>query len=143
MIQNGLFEILATTPSVNKLVAPSPNAASGTGVYFSLAAKGALRPFIVMTIVASAPADKTLDGSTQLIRCRLQFDAYADDQLTARAVIKAVRELLQDFNGPLPDGTILTMIDVNDDWDGPYEVGGKGYIYRSILDLNGFYQESS
>jgi hypothetical protein len=143
MILNGLFEILTTTPGVASILAPSPNSPAGTGVYFSLAAKGTLRPYLVITVVSSAPADKTFEGSTALVAARFQFDSYADDQLTARALIKAVRELLEDFAGPLPEGTMLTMINVNDDLDGPYEQGGKGYLYRCILDMSGFYQEAN
>jgi len=143
MILNGLYELLVTAPSMSGLLAPSPNAGAGTGVYFAAAAKGALRPFLVITVVSSAPADQTFDGSTGLVAARFQFDSYADDQLTARALSKATRKLLEDFEGPLPEGTLLTMVGVNDDHDGPYETGGQGYLYRAILDMSGFYQEAN
>lgn len=143
MILNGLFELLTTSASVSSLIGASPNAKPGTAVYFTMAAKGSPRPYVVISIVNVPPAEKSMDGSTALTDARIQFDSYADDQLSARALSKAIKLLLEDFIGPLPDGTMITFTSVNVDSDGPYQVGGAGYLFRSILDLSCFYTEAS
>ena len=97
-------------------------------------------------IISAPPAATSLDGTSALIEGRLQFDSYAHDQLTARRVSRAIRNLLappggENFSGPLSDGTLIDITEINNEFDSPYEVGGVGYLNRSILDASGFYTE--
>ncbi|HEY3972320.1 MAG TPA: DUF3168 domain-containing protein [Candidatus Sulfotelmatobacter sp.] len=140
-VKNGLFMLLSTTPSVASLIAPAPNSAPGTGIYFSLAVKQAARPYVVLHLITSSPAEKSLDGSSSLTRGRFQFDSYADDATTARQLSQAIRAFLQDFSGALPDETVVTFTHVHSDQDDAFEQGGIGYLYRSMLDIEGFYTE--
>src|SRR5579862_5218470 len=140
-VKNGLFALLSTTSSVSSLIAAAPNSSAGTAIYFSLAAKQSARPYIVIHLVNGTPAEKSLDGSSALIRGRFQFDSYADDPTVARQVSQAIRDLLKDFSGPLPDETMITFTAVHADMDDAFEQGGMGYLYRSMLDIEGFYTE--
>lgn len=140
-VKNGLYALLSTTSSVSSLIAAAPNSPAGTGIYFSLAPKLAQRPYIVIHLVNGPPAAKTLSGSSSLIKGRFQFDSYADDPTIARQVSQAIRTLLQDYSGPLPDQTMITFTAVHADMDDAFEQGGAGYLYRSMLDLEGFYTE--
>lgn len=141
MILNGLYQVLSQSGATSSLIAACPGGKPGTAIYFTLAAKGSARPFVVISIIDAPPAEQSMDGSSALIESRIQFDSYADDQLTARALSKAIRLLLEDFDATLPDGTTAAFTGVNIDTDGPYEVGGAGYLFRNILDLSAFYQE--
>ncbi len=103
-------------------------------------------PYIVVHLINVPPADASLDGVvTNLIDGEFQFDSYADDAsngaLTARQLNRAVRELLQDFDGTLSDGTVIRFYDVSADFDDNYEVGGTSFLFRSVLRLKAFYTE--
>jgi hypothetical protein len=136
-VLGGLFAQLEATPSVTSLLSNS------AAIYFSLAQKGAVAPFLVLHLVDGPPAGSTLDGVSNMIEGIFQFDSYANDQLTARKLSQAVRDALKNFLGdPLEDGTVIQFVDVLTDMDDPYEVGGEGYIFRSVLRLQAFYNES-
>lgn len=144
MILTGLYEQLLASPAVTAILAPTPSTnPQATGVYFSLAAKLAPRPYIVIHIVHAPPAAGTLDLTTALIDARLQFDSYADDAITARKLSRAVRDLFKDFSGALPDGTTISFTELNTDMDDQFEVGGEGYLYRSLIDMSAFYTEAA
>lgn len=138
MISNGLYELLTTTTPLSSLLAAPAN----NSVFFSLAQKQATRPYVVLHVVNAVPAEKTQDGSSALIDGELQFDSYADSQLMARRLSQTIRDLLVDFTGPLPDGTILQFAEVIADFDDPYELGGGGYVFRSVLRLKALYTDS-
>lgn len=130
--------MLTTAPSVIAVLATPAT----DSVFFSLARKQAGRPFVVMHVINAPPAETSLDGSSQLIEGEFQFDSYADDQLTARKVSRAVRDVLKDYHGPLSDGTLMQFTQILLDADDPYEVGGVGYVFRSVLRMKGFYTEA-
>jgi hypothetical protein len=144
MIDSGLYVMLTTAPSLVALLVANQNVPPATErVFFSLAKKQAARPYIVLHILNAPPAETSLDGSSQLIGGEFQFDSYADDQLTARKVSRAVRDVLKDYSGPLSDGTIIQFTQIVMDFDDPYEEGGVGYMFRSVLRMKGFYTEGS
>jgi len=136
MILSGLYNLLLADPGVSAIIAAK-------GVYFTLAAEQAARPFVVIHIVSAPPAETSLDGVSELISGRFQFDCYADDQLSARKLSRAVRDLLKNYSGGLSDGTAIQFTAVNLDMDDPYEVGGQGFVFRSLLDLSAFYTEGA
>jgi hypothetical protein len=136
---NGLYALLAATPSITSLL----NSANPPSIYLSLAQKGTPAPFLVIHLVDGPPAGATLDGVSSMIEGVFQFDSYANDQLTARKLSQAVRDELKNFQGnPLSDGTVIQFVDVLTDMDDPYEIGGQGYVFRSVLRLQAFYNES-
>jgi hypothetical protein len=148
MIQAGLYRALTTAPTIQALM---PKDSSGQSlakecVHFVRAPKLPRMPYVVVHLINVPPADASLDGVvTNLIDGEFQFDSVADDAnngaLTARQLNRAVRELLQDFDGTLSDGTVIRFYDVSADFDDNYEVGGTSYIFRSVLRLKAFYTE--
>src|SRR5579871_3237643 len=140
---------LALTPAIAALLAPKgvtrPPAGSpgDTGIFISLALKQALRPFLVLHLVSAPPAEASLDGIAALVDGEIQIDAYGDDPVSARQLSRAVKSAFANFGGALPDGTIIQFVNVTMDADEPYEQGGGGYIYRSLLRLQAFYTEGS
>jgi hypothetical protein len=135
-ILSGIYEALVAAPSVASLLG------SSTAVYFSVAQKGALPPYVVLHVVDGLPAEASLDGVSELIDGEIQFDSYGSDQLAARKLSRAVRDLLKNFGGALPDGTTIQFVDVTMDMDDPFEIGGQGYVDRSVLRLKAFYTEA-
>lgn len=138
-VSEGLYVLLTqATAAVQALLA----APATDSLYFSLAAKQAPRPYVVLHIVDAPPAAATLDGSSALIDGEFQFDSCADDQPTARQLSQAVRDALKELSGTLSDGTTIQFYEVSQDFDAGYDLGGDGYIYRSVLRLRAFYTET-
>ena len=140
MIFNGLYAKLINEPTVAALLSTPPSAA----VHYSLAPKDGAgqRPYVVIHVLNAPPAEATLDGSSDLVEGELQFDCYADDQISARKLSRAVRDVLKNYQDSLPDNTVISSCEVTMDLDDPYEVGGGGYLFRSLFRLRAFYTEA-
>ena len=140
-VLSGLYNFLTQNSAaavVQALLTPAPQ----NQVHFSLAPKQPVRPFLVIHLLDGPPAEATLTGSSALIDAEFQFDSYADDQLTARALSQAVRDALKNLEGSLPDGTVVNFYQVVVDLDERYELGGSvGYIFRSLVRIRAFYTE--
>ena len=143
MLLPGLYSELGTAQAVTSLLGAPPTLAK-TNIFINVAVKQANRPFLVMNLVAAPPAEASLDGISGLIAGEIQFDSYADTPQQARQLSRAVRDfLMTTFNaGALPDNTSIQFVDVTMDHDEPYEEGGSGYLYRSLLRLKAFYTEA-
>lgn len=141
-IFSGLYGLLAGTPAVASLLGRvAANSQDGPPIYNGQADKQPPVPFLVVHIVNAPPAGQTLDGISDLIDGELQFDSYASDSAMSRKLSRAVRDALKNFGGTLNDGTTIQFVEVVADIDGGYEVGGEGYLNRTILRLKAFYNE--
>ncbi len=136
MILSGLFNLLTNDPGVSALIVED-------GVHFTLLSKAVpLIPAIVIQRIHSQ-GPSTLDGQADLEDALFEFDAYANDQLTANRVRDALEALLQDFDGTLNEGTELHVYQTISR-DLKYEAGGTtGWIFRSALDVHCFFKEPS
>jgi hypothetical protein len=145
MIQEGLYAKVTQAPSVQALLPTDPANGGASlayqAVHFGRAPQQPARPFIVVHLVNAPPAEASLDGVSELIDGDIQFDSYADDALTARQVSRAVRDLFKNFAGSLSDGTFIQFVDVTADFDDTYQVGGVGYLFRSVIRLKALYTE--
>lgn len=142
MLLPGIYQLLTSPPAAavqQKLATP----ATGS-IFIDLATKQPGRPFLIMTIVSAPPAEASLDGISSLAEAEIQFDSYADTPQASRSLSNAVRDYLaKTFNGgALPEGTTIQFVDVTVDHSEPYELGGVGYIYRTLLRLKAFYTEA-
>jgi hypothetical protein len=147
-VSGGIFNYLTQSPAaaavaVQNLLAklPAQGATPQYSFYFSLAQKEAPRPFVVMHVLDAPPAEHSGDGPSSLIDGEFQFDSYGDDQVAARKLSQAVRDALKQLQTALNDGTTIQFYKVSMDVDDPYELGGGGYVYRSVLRLRAFYTE--
>ena len=126
MIEHGLLQLVAQDSGVSALV--------GAKVYWILAPKGAVVPYVVLSrVVTKNFYDMT--GATGLQEGLFQIDCYATDFYASRAISKAVRDLLKSYRGTLPemDNTRLQAAFIDKDWDLPYQEGSKGFVYRAML----------
>ena len=139
MIYSGLYTQLLNTAAVSALLGATPKAA----VFYGAAPKEPPQRFVVVNVLDAPPAAATLDGSSALIDGELQFDSYAEDQMHARQLSRAVKGAFLDYRGPLSDGTTISFTEVSADRDAGYEVGAEGYIFRSLLRMKAMYTEAA
>jgi hypothetical protein len=134
MIEQGLYQLITADSSITSL-------ATG-GVYWILAPKGAIVPYIVLNRVATTDTH-TVDGAIGLRGALFQVDCYATTYYAARAISVAVRSLIGSYTGNLPDtdSTDVDGIFTEKDWDMPYEEGAKGFVFRALLEFRVWYYE--
>src|SRR5580704_16210167 len=99
-IEQGLFQLITTAPNVQALIPADPNGT--TQVYWILAQKGAILPYLVLSRVATGDT-YTMDGPTGFRDGLFQVDCYATSYYKARTISLAVRQALEAFTGNLPD----------------------------------------
>lgn len=138
----GIAKQLTAAAAVTSILAPDPAGYNNFAVYFSLAKKQAPIPYLVIHALDLPPAEQTMDGASSLSDGEFQFDSYANDQPTARKLSQAVRDALKNFAGALSDATTIQFYEVSIDTDDPYEIGGVGYVFRSVLRLRAFFTEA-
>lgn len=89
-------------------------------------------------VISSIP-DRTLDGPTSMVTARVQIDTWAQAYGDAKALAKAVKDILDAYTGTLPDGT-----HVDDAWRD--NTGTDGFdpdsrLYRVQADYKLIYTE--
>lgn len=142
MLLPGLYGLLSQISAVTSLLGKPPaNSQDGPPIFFAAAPKQPLTPFLVLHKINTPPAGETLDGVSDLIDGELQVDSYANDQITAQRLARAVRDALKNYGGALPDGTTIQFTSVTAELDDSYEVGGQGYLFRSLVRLKAMYTE--
>jgi hypothetical protein len=138
-VAKGLFTLLAGTAAVSGKLGDSTGENS---LFQSAANKGAQAPYVVLHLVDVPPAAHSQDGPSGLQNGEIQFDSYAADAPTARALSQSVRDTLKNFSGALSEGTQIEFYEVTMDSDEGYEQGGSGYVFKSLLRLRAFFTES-
>jgi hypothetical protein len=142
-----LYAQLAAQTPIQQLIGPGAyNGAPANAVsafFFGAASKQPPARFIVINVLNAPPAATTLSQTTALIDGEFQFDSYAESQLVARQISETIRGLLIDLVGTsLPNGVTITFTENTVDRDLGYEIGGESYVFRSLLRLRAFYNES-
>jgi len=105
MLDEGLNQLLAASAAVVAVVGASRKDKT-TGVFGGQAPAQTPQPFIVIEQIAGDPI-MTLDGPDPARTARFKFSCHSDSRLAAKRLMKAVRGVLENFTGILPDGTQL------------------------------------
>lgn len=136
MFVKGLYMLLAQDAGVSAI--------AGSGIYFILQPKGTSVPSVVLSCVSTGDL-YSMAGNTGLRDGLWQIDCYASDYYSSNALMLAVRDLLENYTGNLPDADATEIISsiVEKSWDMPYEPGGKGFIFRSLLEVRFRYYDTS
>jgi len=136
LFEKGIYELISQDSGVNALV--------NGRVYWILQTKGTSVPSIVLSIVATGDT-YSLNGASGLRDALIQVDAYASNYYDARATSRAVRLLLENYSGNMPDADATQVIGcvVEKDWDMPFETGAKGFVYRALLEVRMHYYDTS
>ena len=116
----------------------------GNRIYYILQPKGTIVPSLVLSCVSTRDL-YSMSGITGLREGQWQIDCYASDYYSASGLQLAVKSLLENYVGNLPDtdSTAVAATFIDKCWDMPYEEGGKGFIYRSLLDVRFHYYDTS
>lgn len=136
MIEQGLLQLITGNSNVSALV--------GAKVYWILAPKGSVVPYIVLSRVSTSDV-YTYQGATGFRNALFQASCYATDYYTSRAVALTVRMLLENYLGNLPDvnATAVAATLIEKDFDMQYEEGAKGFVYCGILQFRVWYYDSA
>ena len=139
MIENGLYQQIVTNSAIKTAVGVDANGT--TSAYWILAPQGAKIPFLILSRVATT--DNYGYGGTVGVRNSLfQVVCYASTYLASRQIASVVRQALQNFTGPLPDGTVVQSLFIEKDFDMSYEEGGKGFVYGAYIQFRVFSEEN-
>lgn len=135
-VEKGLLQLIKSDSGVT---------ASGvTGVYWILAPKQNVLPFIVLDRVATS--DTIAMSGDQAFRGTLfQVSCFAGDYYGSRAVALAVRSLLKNYRGNLPDtdATAVNAVFQTKDWDLSYEEGSVGFVYHAMQEFRFWYYDNA
>lgn len=134
MFVKGLYMLLAADPGVSAIV--------GNRIYYILQPKGTIVPSLVLSCVSTSDL-YSYTGITGLREGAWQIDCYASDYYSASGLQLAVKSVLENYVGDLPDtdATPVAATFIDKCWDMPYEEGGKGFIYRSLLNVRFHYYD--
>ena len=97
MLEQGLNQLLSADPGVSALV--------GQCVYPVIIPENATYPCVSYQVI-SATAEYTLGSAVEVTK-RVQFDAWSQAYADTKFVQTALHNLLDGFNGSLPDGTVV------------------------------------
>jgi hypothetical protein len=144
-VEKGLFQLIQSDTNVATIVTTT----NGTGVYWILMPKGAAVPCVILSRVATDDT-YSMAGSMKFRGALFQVDCYAASFYQSTALADIVRHLLESFKGALPDGTvspfvsgtIVQGVQVTKNWSMPYEEGGKGFVYRELVEVRVWYQDN-
>lgn len=137
-IEQGLTQLIITNPDVQSAVGVDKN--GNARAYWVLAPQGTAIPFLVLSRVATTDT-YAMAGTTGLRDGLFQIVAYASTYYPSRSIASTVRNLLKDYTGTLPDGTVVQSVMIEKDWDMQYEEGGKGFVYGAYLQFRVWYEE--
>ncbi len=143
MIEDGLILLIQQDATVSGIV----DMTNGNGVYGILAPKQPPSiPYLVINRVATSD-NYTMAGATGLREALFQIDCYATSFMQSRRAALAVRMLLENYQGNLPDtdSTAVAQVMTDKDWDMPFEEGPtqKGFIYRALLQFRVWHYDST
>jgi hypothetical protein len=161
MIESGLSNFALTNTAITAAMgnADAQRKAPFAAFYFSVLAKNAVLPGIILDRLKSPDAEDTLDARTPLpgtlIEGIFQFGSVANDNpanplspsgyLSACLLSQALRRQLAGLatgKSELPDGTLVKDVFGWDEFDAHYEVGGLGYLFRRVLQVTILFQET-
>jgi len=128
MITDSIKTVLKNNPGVSALVADR--------LYPAVAKKSAVSPFIVYHLVNDERYYE-VRGTNGSRSATIQIDCYGDTSDKARTVANAVLALLENFQGPLADRSIVQGTFVERDMDMPFVATGdqKGVTYRVLVQV--------
>ena len=135
MVEKGIFMMIVADPDTSAVI--------GNRCYWILQPKGTTVPSVVLSVVATNDLYSTT-GCTGLREMVLQMDSYASDAYSAAGLSRSLRLLWENYTGNLPDADATQVIAtfISKDWMMPFEAGGKGFIYRNLLQVRMHYYDT-
>ena len=111
---------------------------SKSGVFWVQMEKQSVLPAVVLSQIAGAGIP-TMDGPSSLRKARIQFSCYGMKYSDAKKLARAVRNLLDGFAGPLPNGVevgnTMLLLEADTFEDAPFS-------FNCPMDFEFWYTES-
>jgi Protein of unknown function (DUF3168) len=129
MFEAGLYRLMKNDAGISALV--------GGRIWGGRAPKtvtDSSYPLIVWTIVSTVDL-YSIQGASGYRTKRVQIDSYARTYIDSVKVSDAVRALLQNFRGTLPDGTFVESSVLITDQDFTFEPGISGQLFRHLIEV--------
>jgi hypothetical protein len=122
----GLIQMLQDDATVSSFV--------GDRVYRAVLPRGFVFPALVVHKYANVQ-DYQLSGPVDVAEDHVQIDVYGNTPAELDDAADAVRALLINYSGTLPDDTVVQGTFLDRDMDLPYrpDMDKKGFTYRSVL----------
>jgi hypothetical protein len=129
MFEAGLYQLMKNDSGVSALV---------SGRIFGGRAPKTVTdssyPLIVWSVVSTVDL-YSIQGASGYRTKRVQIDSYARTYIDSVKVSDAVRALLQNFRGTLPDGTFVESSVLITDQDFIFEPGASGQLFRHMIEV--------
>ncbi len=140
MIEQGLFQLVTSDPGVQAAVGVDANGIASA--YWVLAPQGVPVPYLVFSRIGTTDT-YDMAGSIGFREAKFQVVSYSSAYYGSRNMSKAVRQLLQDYAGTLPDtnSTVVQAVVIDKDWDARYEEGSKAFIFGAYLQFRVWYYD--
>ena len=160
MIESGFYQWATQNAKIQKCLGSVTAADYSQSFYFSFLAKNPVLPAIVLDRLSGNEdevdsLDVRDDSPAAMCSAKFQFGCCAqndknnpqnpDGYLSAAALALALRrQLIALANGDaaLPDGTVIKDVHILDEFDAHFEMGGTGYTFRRILQVEVLYGEA-
>jgi len=130
MLESGLISLLKANAGVSSLVA--------TRMYPVLLPDKSTLPAVTYRTLSSLPT-YTLTGALGMTTNRIEYTAWATSYLTAKAIIEAIVEALDNYTGTLADGTFVSRIWRTGSAVDSFEA--EGNLYTCSIDFRITYTE--
>ncbi len=118
MIQANIFRLIIQDPGVVAIVgSPSTRRDKASGLFVVSAPANSDMPQIIYTQI-SGNTVPTLDGPSNLQPMRMQFSCYGETHEDAKALARALKQLLVGFQGEFADGTRIDYCSLALELDG-------------------------
>jgi hypothetical protein len=116
-------DVLVAAPTVAALV--------GARVYAQVAPQGAVRPFVVLTVVSAVPHHTHVGLPSELLEAaRVQVDSYGPEYAATHDVAQAVDGVVGALAGPTLSATREAMRDGYEDETSLYRVTADYLVQR-------------
>jgi hypothetical protein len=126
MITDGLSTLLLADSTLGGLIA--------TRVYANVLPRGYIVPAVVYHRFGVEQV-YTFSGPESVVETSIQYDVYAADYATVRAVAEAVKAVLTPYTGTLGEGTVVQACYLEQDLEMPIlpDATVKGVTYHVVL----------
>jgi hypothetical protein len=120
MLQEGLYSLLIASDLITAIVGTPQSRGDGTlpvfpggeqpattGVFGGHLPKAIVLPALVISEIHGGASVFSMDGPANMLFSRVQFSCFGNTYAQAKTLARAVRLLLEQFTGALPDGTVV------------------------------------
>jgi hypothetical protein len=140
MIQANIVSTILGAAAITAIIGtPATRRDQATGLFAVSAPADADAPLIIYSQI-SGNTDSTMDGPSNLQPMRMQFSNYSKTHEEAKALARALKQLLVGFQSTFPDGTRIDYCALSFELD-TYEPAPA--LYHVAIDLEFLFADTN